>query len=168
MTEEQKLNTLVGQLSDLMNEKNEEAVDEARKDFSKKLKDITVKLSEDYSELAKKENDSYLLGYRRAMSIIYQEIDGLMANLPREDCNKEYGAEENDCKPRLLTNEIISTLQYVGEHECTIINKGRPFITSADVWKSFEYGIKVAEPFKYFGDHQHYFNRIVNDFDIID
>lgn len=46
MTEEQKLNTLVGQLSDLMNEKNEEAVDEARKDFSKKLKEITVKLSE--------------------------------------------------------------------------------------------------------------------------
>lgn len=112
MTEEQKLNDLVGQLSDLMNEKNEEAVDEARKDFSEKLKEITVKLSEDYSKLARKENDSYLLGYRRAMSIIYQEVDELMVDLPREAGNKkepdkEYRTEGNDYKPKVLTKEVI-------------------------------------------------------------
>lgn len=44
MTEEQKLNDLVGQLSDLMNEKNEEAVNEARKDFSEKLKETIRRL----------------------------------------------------------------------------------------------------------------------------
>ncbi len=173
MTEEQKLNDLVGQLSDLMNEKNEEAVDEARKDFSEKLKEITVKLSEDYSKLARKENDSYLLGYRRAMSIIYQEVDELMVDLPREagnkkESDKEYRTEGNDYKPKVLTKEVIPTLQYMGEHDCTIINNGRPFITLADVWQSFEYNIKVAEPLKYFGNYKRYFNRIVNDFDIID
>lgn len=168
MTDKENLNTLIGQLSDLMNEKNKEAVDDARKEFSEKLKGITVELSQDYNRLAKTENDSYLLGYRRAMRIIYEHVDELSVENLNSNKNKKSVTETNDYEPRVLNNEIIATLQYIGEHECTVIKDGRPFITCADVWRSFEYNVKVAEPFKFFGNKQRYFGRIVNDFDILD